>query len=628
MTKRAAASAWQFWIDRGGTFTDVVARAPDGEIRVHKLLSDNPEQYEDAALHGIRHLLNLAPEQAIPGAAIDAVKMGTTVATNALLERRGEPTTLAITAGLGDALRIGYQHRPDIFARQIVLPEMLYADVVEIDERVRADGTVERPIDLKKAKADLEASLARGQRALAIVLMHGYRHHAHELGACGAGARGRVRPGLGQPSGLALDEAGQPRRHHGGRRLSVADPAALRRSGRGGARRRAPDVHAVERRARGRPVVPGQGRDPVRAGGRHRRRGAGRGAGRVRADHHLRHGRHVDRRRALRRRVRAHVRVRGRRRAPARADDGDPYRRRRRRLDPGVRRRALSGRPESAGANPGPACYRRGGPLTVTDANLMVGKLDPRFFPNVFGPNADQPLDAEIVRRRFHDLAAEVARATGVTRTPEELAHGCLAIAIDNMANAIKKISIQRGHDISDYALCCFGGAAGQHACLVADSLGLKQVLVHPLASVLSAYGMGLADVRTIRQRAIETELDDALTPAIQAGDRRARQRGACGPRAAGPRGGADHHRGTDPPPLQRHRHPDRDPRRRRRRVAPRLRGRAPRALRLRGRRARARDRADLGRGDRPHGRGRRAGAAGGGAHRGRAAARRRVGST
>src|SRR5688572_19495491 len=181
MVESEGAAGWQFWIDRGGTFTDVVARAPEGAIRVHKLLSDNPEQYEDAALEGIRQLLHLRPEQPIPASAIDAVKMGTTVATNALLERRGEPTTLAITAGLGDALRIGYQHRPDIFARHIVLPEMLYGDVVEIDERVRADGTTLRPIDLEKARADLEGSLARGQRALAIVLMHGYRHHAHEL---------------------------------------------------------------------------------------------------------------------------------------------------------------------------------------------------------------------------------------------------------------------------------------------------------------------------------------------------------------------------------------------------------------------------------------------------------------
>ncbi|MGH6901910.1 MAG: hydantoinase/oxoprolinase family protein, partial [Geminicoccaceae bacterium] len=472
MTKRAAASAWQFWIDRGGTFTDVVARAPDGEIRVHKLLSDNPEQYEDAALHGIRHLLDLAPEQAIPGAAIDAVKMGTTVATNALLERRGEPTTLAITAGLGDALRIGYQHRPDIFARQIVLPEMLYADVVVIDERVRADGTVERPIDLEKAKADLEASLARGQRALAIVLMHGYRHHAHELAlaelarALGfaqisvshlvsplmklvsrgdttvvdaylspilrryvdrvAGALGAVRLMFMQSNGGLVDA-----RSFQGKDAILSGPAG---GIVGGVRVAA--LAGFER------IITfdmgGTSTDVAHFAGAYERTFDSEVAGvRLRAPMMAIH--------------------------TVAAGGGSIL------VFDGARFRVG---PESAGANPGPACYRRGGPLTVTDANLMVGKLDPRFFPNVFGPNADQPLDAEIVRSRFHDLAAEVARATGVARTPEELAHGCLAIAVDNMANAIKKISIQRGHDISDYALCCFGGAAGQHACLVADRLG------------------------------------------------------------------------------------------------------------------------------------------------------------
>ena len=516
MTKRAAASAWQFWIDRGGTFTDVVARAPDGEIRVHKLLSDNPEQYEDAALHGIRHLLNLAPEQAVPGAAIDAVKMGTTVATNALLERRGEPTTLAITAGLGDALRIGYQHRPDIFARQIVLPEMLYADVVEIDERVRADGTVERPIDLLKAKADLEASLARGGRALAIVLMHGYRHHAHEI-ALAELARAL---GFAQVSVSHLVSPLMKLVSRGDTTVVDAYLSPILRRYVDRVADALGDVRLMFMQSNGGLVDARsfQGKDAILSGP------AGGIVGGVRVAALAGFERIITfdmggtstdvahfagtYERTFEAEV-AGVRLRAPMMAihTVAAGGGSIL------VFDGARFRVG---PESAGANPGPACYRRGGPLTVTDANLMVGKLDPRFFPKVFGPNADQPLDAEIVRQRFHDLAAEVARATGIERTPEELAHGCLAIAIDNMANAIKKISIQRGHDISGYALCCFGGAAGQHACLVADSLGLKQVLVHPLASVLSAYGMGLADVRTIRQRALETELDDALTPAIQ----------------------------------------------------------------------------------------------------------------
>ncbi len=344
MTKHELGSGWQFWIDRGGTFTDVVARTPEGAIRVHKLLSDNPEQYEDAALEGIRQLLRLAPDQPIPASSIDAVKMGTTVATNALLERRGEPTVLAITAGLGDALRIGYQHRPDIFARHIVLPEMLYADVVEIDERVRADGTVERPIDLTKAKADLAASLARGRRALAIVLMHGYRHHAHEL------ALAELARALGFTQVSVSHQVSPLMKLVSRGDTTVVDaylsPILRRYVDRiaGSARRGPADVHAIERRAGRRPALPGQGRHPVRPGRRHRRRRAGRRARRVRAHHHVRHGRDVDRCRPLRGRVRAHLRVRGGGRAPARADDGDPHGRGGRRLDPDLRWRALPGR--------------------------------------------------------------------------------------------------------------------------------------------------------------------------------------------------------------------------------------------------------------------------------------------
>jgi 5-oxoprolinase (ATP-hydrolysing) len=516
MTVGGHPAAWQFWIDRGGTFTDVVARAPDGGLRVHKLLSENPEQYEDAALHGIRHLLGLGPEQPIPGAAIDAVKMGTTVATNALLERRGEPTTLAITAGLGDALRIGYQHRPDIFARHIVLPEMLYGDVVEIDERVRADGTTLRPIDLEKARADLEGSLARGQRALAIVLMHGYRHHAHEL------ALAQFAREIGFPQ-VSISHGVSPLMKLVSRGDTTVVDAYLSPILRRYVEQIAAvlgDVRLMFMQSNGGLVDAQlfQGKDAILSGP------AGGIVGGVRVAALAGFERIItfdmggtstdvahfagDYERTFESEV-AGVRLRAPMMAihTVAAGGGSIL------VFDGARFRVG---PESAGANPGPACYRRGGPLTVTDANLMVGKLHPRFFPSVFGPNADQPLDAGIVRQRFGDLAAEVARATGIERTPQELAHGCLAIAVDNMANAIKKISIQRGHDISDYALCCFGGAAGQHACLVADRLGLRQVLVHPLASVLSAYGMGLADVRTIRQRAVESELDDALTPTIE----------------------------------------------------------------------------------------------------------------
>ncbi|HEX5795279.1 MAG TPA: hydantoinase/oxoprolinase family protein, partial [Geminicoccaceae bacterium] len=506
-------AGWQFWIDRGGTFTDVVGRAPDGTLAVHKLLSDNPDHYRDAALQGIRDLLGLGAEEPLPAARIDAVKMGTTVATNALLERRGEPTALAITQGLGDALRIGYQHRPDIFARRIVLPELLYDQVVEIAERIRADGTVERPLEVERARADLRAAYGRGLRALAIVLVHGYRHHAHEaalgelaqeIGFTQVSVSHRVSPLMklvGRGDTTVVDAYLSPilRRYVDRVADALGDVRLMFMQSSGGL----VDAHRF------------QGKDAILSGP------AGGIVGAVRVSALAGFERIItfdmggtstdvahyagEYERTFDSEV-AGVRMR----APimaihtVAAGGGSIL------IFDGARFRVG---PESAGADPGPACYRKGGPLTVTDANLMVGKLHPRFFPKVFGPQANQPLDGEVARQEFRELAAEVQAATGARRTPEEIAHGCLAIAVDNMANAIKKISIQRGHDISGYVLCCFGGAAGQHACWVADTLGLKRVLVHPLASVLSAYGMGLADVRALRQRAIEATLEDALMP-------------------------------------------------------------------------------------------------------------------
>ncbi len=510
-------AGWQFWIDRGGTFTDVVGRSPSGALAVRKLLSDNPELYQDAALEGIRALLGFAGGEPLPASAIDAVKMGTTVATNALLERRGAPTVLAITRGLGDALRIGYQHRPDIFARQIVLPELLYGAVVEIDERVRADGRVLRPLDLERARADLEAAFNQGYRALAIVLVHGYRHHAHEAALAGlAQAIGfaqvsvshRVSPLMklvGRGDTTVVDAYLSPilRRYVDQVASALGDVRLMFMQSSGGL----VDAQLF------------QGKDAILSGP------AGGIVGAVRVSALAGFEKIItfdmggtstdvahyagDYERSFESEV-AGVRMRAPMMAihTVAAGGGSIL---------GFDGARFQVGPQSAGANPGPACYRKGGPLTVTDANLLVGKLHPRFFPSVFGPSADQPLDDQIVRRKFAQLAAEVEAATGTRRTPEELAHGCLAIAVDNMANAIKKISIQRGHDISGYVLCCFGGAAGQHACWVADSLGLKRVLVHPLASVLSAYGMGLADVRTLRQRTLEAALDEALMPKLEA---------------------------------------------------------------------------------------------------------------
>jgi len=474
-------AGWQFWIDRGGTFTDVVARAPDGSLQARKLLSENPEHYPDAALQGIRETLGVGSDAPIPAEQIASVKMGTTVATNALLERKGDRTVLVITEGLGDALRIGYQNRPKLFVRHIELPEMLYERVIEAPERLMADGTLRKALDEDSVRRDLQKAFDAGIRAAAVVLMHGYRYPAHEA-RIGAIAR---EIGFTQVSvshdGLAAELGGT-------RLMFMQSSGGLARA----------DFF--------------QGKDSILSGP------AGGVVGAVRTSERAEQPRiigfdmggtstdvsHYDGEfeRAFETEV-AGVRMR----APMMAIhtvaagggsilhfDGSRYR----------------VGPDSAGANPGPACYRRGGPLTVTDANVCVGKLQPDSFPAVFGPNADQPLDAEVVRQRFEDLAQEIEAATGDKRSAQEVANGFIAIAVENMANAIKKISIQRGYDVTDYTLCCFGGAGAQHACLVADALGMTKVIIHPLAGLLSAYGMGLADTTSMRERAVEAVLDDA----------------------------------------------------------------------------------------------------------------------
>jgi 5-oxoprolinase (ATP-hydrolysing) len=507
---------WQFWIDRGGTFTDVVARAPDGGLRVHKLLSENAEHYADAALQGIRDVLGLGRDDPLPEAAIESVKMGTTVATNALLERKGQRTVLAITAGLGDALRIAYQNRPDIFARHIVLPEQLYERAIEVDERLRADGTLDRPLDERALRRDLAAAFADGFRSIAIVLMHGWRFAAHEetaaaiareIGFTQVSVSHLVSPLMkivGRGDTTVVDAYLSPILRAYVDRVAAATGSVrlMFMQSNGGL----VDAHRF------------QGKDAILSGpaggvvgavktsllaGCDRIVGFDMGGTSTDVTHYA--GAYE---RAFDTEV-AGVRVR----APIMkihtvaagggsiiAFDGQRFR----------------VGPESAGANPGPACYRRGGPLAVTDANLMVGKILPELFPAVFGPTADRPLDRAVVEAAFAALAQEVEAATGVRRSAEELAHGCLAIANDNMANAIKQISVQRGYDVTRYALCCFGGAGGQHACQVADLLGIRQIVVHPLASVLSAYGIGLADIRTLRQQAVEAPLEPGLVPALR----------------------------------------------------------------------------------------------------------------
>ncbi|MEN3275042.1 MAG: hypothetical protein V7631_832 [Massilia sp.] len=508
---------WQFWIDRGGTFTDIVARTPEGELVTHKLLSENPEQYRDAAVAGIRHLLSVAPGAPLPAAGIEAVKMGTTVATNALLERKGEPTVLAITRGFRDALRIAYQNRPRLFDRHIVLPELLYGEVVEIDERIGAHGEVVQPLGEAAARAALQAAWDKGFRALAIVFMHGYRYTRHEE------AVARIAREIGFTQ-VSSSHATSPMMKLVARGdTTVVDaylsPILRRYVDQVGSELPGVNLQFMQSNGGLTDARAFQGKDSILSGP------AGGIVGMVRASRLAGFERIIgfdmggtstdvshyagEFERVFETQV-AGVRMR----APMMSIhtvaagggsilhfDGSRYR----------------VGPDSAGANPGPACYRRGGPLTVTDCNVMLGKIQPAHFPRLFGPGGDQPLDADAVRERFAALAREIEAATGDVRTPEQVAEGFIQIAVGNMANAIKQISVQRGHDVTEYALTSFGGAGGQHACLVADALGMKTVFIHSLAGVLSAYGMGLADQSVMREKAVEERLDAAAAGALAA---------------------------------------------------------------------------------------------------------------
>ncbi|MGE5793023.1 MAG: hydantoinase B/oxoprolinase family protein [Bacteroidota bacterium] len=508
---------WQFWIDRGGTFTDVVARRPDGALVAHKLLSDNPEAYRDASLAGIRQLLGLAPDAPIPGERIEAVKMGTTVATNALLERKGEPTALAITRGFRDALRIAYQNRPRLFDRHIVLPELLYSTVVEIDERVGAHGDLLRPLDEARARHDLQCVYDAGVRSIAIVLMHGYRYADHERRVAGfareigftqvsvSHATSPLMKLVSRGDTTVVDAYLSPilRRYVDEVAAELAGVRLMFMQSSGGltdARRfhgkdsilsgPAGGIVGVVRTAQG--------------AGFDRIIGFDMGGTSTDVSHFA-----GEFERAFETQV-AGVRMR----APmmsihtVAAGGGSILH-----FD-GARYRVG---PDSAGANPGPACYRRGGPLAVTDANVMLGRIQPAFFPAVFGPRGDAALDVDVVAGRFGALAEEIHRATGDERSPEAVAEGFVAIAVGNMANAIKKISVQRGYDVTEYTLATFGGAGGQHACQVADALGMKRVFIHPLAGVLSAYGMGLADITAMREQSTELALEEASVPELAA---------------------------------------------------------------------------------------------------------------
>ncbi len=502
------ATGWQFWIDRGGTFTDVVARCPDGHLITRKLLSEDPERYEDAALQGIREVLGLKPDQPIRG--VEAVRMGTTVATNALLERKGDRTLLVVNRGFRDALRIGYQARPHLFELDISLPEMLYEKVVEVEGRIGAQGEELTPLDREGARRSLRAAFEEGIRSVAIVLMHAYRWPEHES------ALAEIAREIGFAQISVSGETSPLMKLVGRGDTTVVDAylsPLLRRYVDRVAQELGRDTRLMFMQSNGGLIDAArfQGKDAILSGPAGGIVGAAGTATRAGFDRVITFDMggtstdvahyHGGFERAFETEV-AGVRMR----APmmlihtVAAGGGSIC------TFDGTRYRVG---PDSAGADPGPACYRRGGPLCVTDCNLLLGRLQPDFFPRVFGEKRDQPLGLDAVVARFEEMAASIGEHTGDTPSVEEVASGFLRIAVDNMANAIKAISVRRGHDITGYTLNCFGGAGGQHACLVADALGMGRVMIHPFAGLLSAYGMGLADIRVLRDRAVEVRLDD-----------------------------------------------------------------------------------------------------------------------
>ncbi|WP_433609766.1 hydantoinase B/oxoprolinase family protein [Prescottella agglutinans] len=510
-----AAEGWEFWVDRGGTFTDIVGRRPDGSLVTHKLLSENPARYSDAAVAGIRALLGISPNDAVTADQVEQVRMGTTVATNALLERAGARTALVITKGFGDALRIGYQNRPRIFDRHIVLPELLYERVIEVDERIAADGTVLREPDLDRLSGDLQRAHDDGIDALAVVCMHSHLYPAHET------AVGELARGVGF-SQISLSSVASPMMKlvpRGDTAVVDAYLSPVLRRYVDRVAQELPGVRLMFMQSNGGLAEAGhfRGKDAILSGP------AGGIVGMVRMSQLAGFDKVIgfdmggtstdvshfagEFERVFDTQV-AGVRLR----APmldihtVAAGGGSILH-----FDGGRYRVG----PDSAGADPGPACYRGGGPLAVTDANVMLGRIQPEHFPHVFGPDNNQPLDRDLARRRFAELAAEIRAATGDDRSPEEVAEGFLRIAVANMANAVKHISVQKGHDIAGYVLTTFGGAGGQHACAVAGSLGIHTVLVPPMAGVLSALGMGLADTTVMREQSVVTTLEPDAMPRL-----------------------------------------------------------------------------------------------------------------
>lgn len=527
----------KFFADRGGTFTDIVAitnnqaiidrlsRHPERFlivtlpnqqwIIIYKLLSENPEQYQDAAIQGIRDIMGICGNDPIPTEAIEVVKMGTTVATNALLERKGDRVVLLITKGFKDALQIGYQNRPNIFARQIILPTMLYEQVIEIDERYDANGNELIPVNIELVKSDLQAVYNTGIQSCAIVFMHSDRYPDHEqqiaqlalkIGFTQISVSHQVSPLMklvSRGDTTVVDAYLTPILHRYVNQIAT----------------QLPGVKLMFMKSDGGLVAAQQfqGKDSILSGPAGGIVGAVQSSKRAGFELVITFdmgGTSTDVahfKGEYERQLDSEI-AGARMRVPVLAIntiaagggsilffDGSSYR----------------VGPKSAGSNPGPACYRRGGPLAVTDANVMLGKIHPQYFPSVFGIDGNLPLDKDTVIQQFTQLAQDIQAATLNHCTPEQVAAGFIAIAVENMAIAIKKISLQRGYDVSQYVLCCFGGAGGQVACLIADTLGMKKIFLHPYAGVLSAYGMGLADVRAIREAGVEQSFTQALIPKL-----------------------------------------------------------------------------------------------------------------
>jgi len=524
MTAATPSTGWHFWIDRGGTFTDIVAKRPDGKIQIHKLLSENPDRYVDAGVQGIRELMGVGDGEPLPADAITEVRMGTTVATNALLEHKGDRTVLIVTQGFRDALRIGYQNRPDIFALQIILPQMLYERAIEVAERYTAKGEELIPLQSDYI-AQLQQAYNDGIRSCAIVLMHGYRYPQHErkiaeiareIGFTQVSVSHEVIPLIkliSRGDTTVVDAYLSPilRRYLD----RVSSLLSIAPQGTNDKRQRT-NLMFMQSNGGLAEAQKFQGKDSILSGPAGGIVGAvqtSRSAGFYKIITFDMGGTSTDvahyagdEEGAIEYEREFETEIAGvRLRVPmmsihtVAAGGGSIL------FFDGARYRVG---PESAGANPGPACYRNGGDLTVTDCNVMLGRIQPELFPKVFGKQGNLPLDAQIVREKFTVLAREIKEATGDDRSPEQVAAGYRTIAVENMANAIKKVSLQRGYDVSEYTLCCFGGAGGQHACSIADSLGMKQIFIHSYAGVLSAYGMGLADVRSMREKSVELPLN------------------------------------------------------------------------------------------------------------------------